>query len=41
MTLASLQTWLKPRIKTELNVVLYFLELEAILGRVRARARSQ
>jgi hypothetical protein len=32
-TLASLQTWLKPRIKTERNVVLYFLEPEAILGR--------
>jgi hypothetical protein len=41
MTLASLQTWLKPRIKTERNVVLYFLEPEAILGLVRARVRSQ
>ena len=39
MTLASLQTWLKPRIKTEQNVVLYFLEPEAILGLVRARVR--
>lgn len=43
MTLASLQTWLKPRIKTERNVVLYFLEPEAIrvLVLVRALVRRQ